>query len=269
MRVECERSPKSATWNVRLLPDASTEDDVRLDGPGLNALGVLVDEAAATDACRTLSIESASTTVFCRGMDLAFLTANPDEDMTPRVRAYAEVMAKLSRSATPTVCLVDGEVRGGGVGLAAACDAVYATGRASFALPELVVGLIPAMVMPLLTERLSRAQARWLALSGRTLDADDARRLGLVDEVVSDADAGRSALRRVGRSLRRVHPGAVVRLREFDDATSGLPIADALMAGAERTSADIRDEELLAGIAAMGEGELPAWAWRKPARDQT
>jgi methylglutaconyl-CoA hydratase/polyketide biosynthesis enoyl-CoA hydratase PksH len=248
--------------------DGSAANDVRLDGPGLTALVDLIDAAEADDGCRALVIESASPSVFCRGMDLAFLQDHSQEDLQPRIDAYAVAMERLRMCRRPTLALVDGEVRGGGVGLAAACDVVLGTTSASFALPELVVGLVPAMVMPLLEERMSPKRARWMALTGVTLDAAAAAEHGLMDDGPHPSvDVARKAARRLVRTLRRIQPAAVGRLKDHDAEIRDLSIADGLKLGAERTGADIRDPEILAGVAAMREGELPPWAWRAPERD--
>jgi enoyl-CoA hydratase/carnithine racemase len=78
---------------------------------------------------------------------------------------------------------------GGGVGLAAASDLVLASPRASFALPETLMGLIPAMIFPYVARRIGVSHARLLALGSRPLTAAAALEYGMVDEVADDLPA--------------------------------------------------------------------------------
>src|SRR5438477_5999325 len=84
-----------------------------------------------------------------------------------------------------TLAVVDEQALGGGVGLAAVCDYVLATERATFGLPELLLGLVPATIFPILLERMPPQRARRLALLGHTQNAAQASASGLVDEVVA------------------------------------------------------------------------------------
>jgi enoyl-CoA hydratase/carnithine racemase len=137
--------------------------------------------------------------VFCEGGAL-------DDPEEPRPRRFAALLAALERDPRPVIALVDGAAMGAGVGLAAAADLVLATPRARFALPETLLGLIPAMVFPVLARRLGVPRARALALGGEPLSAQDAHRCGLVDEVTEDLEA---ALLRHARRLSRMDPQAL------------------------------------------------------------
>ncbi len=115
----------------------------RLDARSLARLEV----ALAADEGSVLMLRG-SRAVFCRGMDLAAAT---DGAIERGARAYASVLGALRSAPRPTVALVEGEALGGGVGLLAACDLVIASTSATFALPEALYGLVPAMVVPVLT----------------------------------------------------------------------------------------------------------------------
>jgi enoyl-CoA hydratase/carnithine racemase len=134
---------------------------------------------------------------FCQGLDLEQLLA---ERMNERsaVKAYVEqteapsileryalLLDKLTHVPVPVIALVDGSALGGGVGLAAAADLVLASPRASFALPEAIWGLIPAVVFPYLARRVGVARAQLMALGLRPLTAHTAMTWGLVDEVIN------------------------------------------------------------------------------------
>lgn len=123
--------------------------------------------------------------VFCAGMDLqemqsTALLPNSQEVWRADSDLYRQVVETLFLVPCPTLCVVQGPVLAGGVGLVLACDMVVATDAASFALPEPRRGITASMVSPLLAHRVGAGPAGWLLLSGQTLSATDAGRLGMV-----------------------------------------------------------------------------------------
>jgi enoyl-CoA hydratase/carnithine racemase len=189
--------------------------------------GILGDAAG-----RTLVLEGADG-VFCRGMSLA---GHDDAgDPAEAARTFAACLAALRFAGKPTIAAVDGEALGGGLGIAAACDVVLATPRSSFGLPELLFGLLPAIVLPVVAERTSPQRARLLALRARSVPADRALELGLADEVVPEEELAR-AISRHARALSRSDPGAVAGLKRYTAEIAGLDVAGALDRGAEVTA---------------------------------
>jgi enoyl-CoA hydratase/carnithine racemase len=132
--------------------------------------------------------------------------------------------------------VVDGPAQGGGVGVAAAADFVLASERSSFALPEVLFGLIPAMVLPVLLERIRPQLARRWALTAESQGPSEALAAGLVDRVVPSAELER-AERRVVRELSRARPAAVRALSAYSARALELPLVEALAAGGELTLA--------------------------------
>ena len=151
---------------------------------------------------------------FCEGLDLSALARCPEGDApggaTLALDRFAALLQTIERTPRPVIAVVDGPALGGGVGLAAAADMVLATPRATFGLPETLMGLIPAMVFPALARRVGAACARWLALGAAVLPAADAWRIGLVDEVT---DAPDRTLARHVRRLERMDPRALASVK--------------------------------------------------------
>ena len=131
------------------------------------------------------------------------------------LRDYAALLGAIERHPRPVIALVDGAALGGGVGVAAAADLVLATARASFALPEVLVGLIPAVVLPVLARRIGWSHARSLALGRIPLSADAALRLGLIDEISDDLDRTQ---RRHASRFARMSPDALAAVKELSAA---------------------------------------------------
>lgn len=255
MRLRCE--PKdSPVWRVHL--ESGDKGEVAFDGEGLAQLDALLQAAEESKRCRVIVIES-TPGVFCRGMDLEFLVAHAGEDQSEKLLAYARCMERLRGSQKAVICLIDGQAMGGGVGLAAAADLVLATRRASFALPECVLGLIPAMVLPLLCERMPVQKARRMALSTTSVKAEEALAVGLVDELVEGPIQLEQALRRRLKRLLRASPRAVARLKRYSSEIATLSRVDALALGADQTAKDLLELETIAAIRGFMAGESPPW----------
>jgi enoyl-CoA hydratase/carnithine racemase len=142
-----------------------------------------------SDATARLVVLRGVEGAFCRGLHLEL--AGTGEDCG--IDAFRELMAELDGQPRPVIALVDGEAMGGGVGLAAVADLVLATRDARFALPETLMGLIPATVLPYIARRIGPARTRLLALGYRPLSAGEAQQWGLVDELVDDLEAAMAA----------------------------------------------------------------------------
>jgi enoyl-CoA hydratase/carnithine racemase len=121
---------------------------------------------------------------FCVGLDLGALGSRGAVDLS----GFARLLSAIEATPRPVVALVDGRALGGGVGIAAAADLVLASPRASFALPESLLGLIPSVVFPVLARRVGVPRARLLALGRRPLPASEALGWGLVDELGEDVE---------------------------------------------------------------------------------
>jgi enoyl-CoA hydratase/carnithine racemase len=185
---------------------------------------------------------------FCRGMDFGALVADPAA-IRRGVEAFARLVRTIRTLAKPVVAVVVGRALGGGVGIAAAADVVIASPRAAFGLPEALFGLVPGVVMPILLERMTPHQARWLALTGHTRSASEALELGLVDLVASD-DRLDATVKHTVRQLTRARESAVASLkRTFDDA--------AIARGVDETTRLLCSPEVGAAITAFVDGGLP------------
>jgi methylglutaconyl-CoA hydratase len=97
----------------------------------------------------------------------------------------AELMEILDGLSKPTICKVNGPAYGGGVGLVACCDIAICTEAAKFALTEVRLGLIPAVISPYVIAAIGERQARRYFLTAEPIEAHEAYHMGLVHEVVT------------------------------------------------------------------------------------
>jgi methylglutaconyl-CoA hydratase len=143
-------------------------------------------EETATSACRVVVVAGAGEG-FCSGLDLAALEASQSETAADH-RAEAERIARLFLSLyelpMPTIAAVRGAAIAGGSGLAFICDFTLAASNAKFGFTEVRIGFVPALVSAFLELQLGAKRTRDLLLTGRIFDAEEALRLGLVNEIV-------------------------------------------------------------------------------------
>ena len=99
-------------------------------------------------------------------------------------QATAEAVDRLNRLPVPVVALVQGGCFGGGTGIVSACDVVLAADNAIFSIAEVRWGLHPGIIVPHLNDAIGVRQVRRYALTGERFGAEEARRIGLVHEVV-------------------------------------------------------------------------------------
>lgn len=151
------------------------------------------------------------------------------EENVDDAMALAEMIRALDELPKPTIALVQGPAYGGGVGLVAACDmAVAAAETAKFALTEVRLGLIPAVISPHVLAAIGARQARRYFLTGETFDAAEAHRIGLVHHVVPAAELEKAAegiLETLAANGRR----AMAEVKDLIRAVTGRPMDHALM----------------------------------------
>ena len=118
---------------------------------------------------------------FSAGVDVAEHTADKVGEM---IEVFHGMFRRLDRLDVPTLAIVQGAALGGGCEVALFCDMVLASDKAKFGQPEIKVGVFPPIAAVILPRLVSRAKALELLLTGETIDAAEAYRLGLVNKVV-------------------------------------------------------------------------------------
>src|SRR5438270_5978522 len=116
-------------------------------------------------------------------------------------RATYEAVQRLNRLPIPTVALVQGGCFGGGTGVISACDVVIAADNALFSITEVRWGLTAAIIIPQLNDAIGVRQVRRYALTGERFGVEEARRIGLVHEIVPLKELESAGARIVGHLL--------------------------------------------------------------------
>jgi len=199
--------------------------------------------------------------VFCSGMDLENLKALVGRSTDQSVKD-SETMARLFRSLydfpRPTIAAVNGAAIAGGCGLATLCDFTLAVPEAKFGYTEVRIGFIPAIVSTFLLRQIGEKHARDLLLTGRIIGADEAHRIGLINEIVP-AEQLMQRARKLALELMENSPASLVSTKRLlsNNARVELDaqIQSAVLENAEiRATADFRE-----GISSFLEKRKPVW----------
>ncbi|MDP3907219.1 enoyl-CoA hydratase/isomerase family protein [Novosphingobium sp.] len=198
----------------------------------------LVAQAVADPAVRVIVLRAAGDGAFCAGADIGEMMANRDnaEWLAANQAAINAAQYELTRAAKPTIAFIDGDCIGGGCGLALACDIRVATPRARLGITPAKLGLVyPLHDTKLLIDLVGPGQARRILYTGALLDAAEALRIGLVEQLGADAEdliatiAGNSSFCASGTKqfVRRVLDG------QTDDDADTLATFAAAFSGAD------------------------------------
>jgi methylglutaconyl-CoA hydratase len=144
-----------------------------------------LDEVSKSEA--TVLILTGAGKAFCSGMDLenlkSLLGRTPEQNLSDS-RAMVQLFRALYEFPKVTIAAVNGPAIAGGTGLALLCDFTLAVPEAKFGYTEVRIGFVPAIVSTFLLRQVGEKQARDLLLTGRTFGSEEARRMGLINEIV-------------------------------------------------------------------------------------
>jgi len=207
---------------------------LRIDRPPMNALSAEVQDelvlaaAELTERTDVRAVVWGGPRVLAAGADVKEMATMSYADMVLRVDRLQAGLGALAAVPKPTVCAITGYALGGGLEVALACDVRVAGDDARLGVPEIQLGIIPGGGG---TQRLARlvgpARAKDLCFTGRHVRAEEALRIGLVDEVVAPDDVLSAATARAERYAQ----GPALALRAAKAAIDrgiGVPIEDGL-----------------------------------------
>lgn len=201
---------------------------------------------------------------FCSGMDLDALHAIAKQDAEENLgdsRIMARLFHRLYSFPKPVISAVNGAAIAGGCGLATFSDITLAVPEAKFGYTEVRIGFIPALVSVMLRRQIGEKRSRDLLLTGRTFDAAEGYRLGLVNEVVA-AENLMTRAREMAEVFLAASPTSLERtkrlLLHYDDAHVREEIEWATQANAQiRSTEDFRE-----GLSSFLEKRVPKWTGR-------
>jgi enoyl-CoA hydratase len=223
----------------------------------LRDLGAALDQVAAGDA-RALLVTGAGDRAFCAGADIKELMGRSLRAQHEGAAFGHTVFAKLDALPIPSIALINGYAFGGGLELALACTFRIALRTARLGLPEIKLGLIPGYGG---TQRLPRligeARALEMILTGRTVEAEEAERIGLINRIIE------GDLIEAGKNFAREMTGYSLPAMRFarDAVHRGLAFAlrDGLEIEADLNTLAFQTEDAVEGMIAFLEKRKPVF----------
>jgi methylglutaconyl-CoA hydratase len=199
---------------------------------------------------------------FCAGLDLDELQSlagkTHHENLADSAR-MARVYRRLYDFPKPTIAAVNGAAIAGGTGLATMCDFTLAVPNAKFGYTEVRIGFVPAIVSAILVWQVGHKLARDLLLTGRSFDAAEANRYGLVNEIVEPEQL----LERASELARELMQNSPSSLRVTKNLINGFIAAhlEQQIASAIQENAAIRStQDFREGVASFLEKRKPRWS---------
>lgn len=218
-------------------------------------------EETGSSSARVLVL-TGSNDAFCSGLDIAVLREmhgkSPQE-----YRADAERIARLFLAvyelSIPTIAAVHGPAIAGGAGLAILCDFTLATFEARFGFTEVRIGFVPALVSAFLALQLCGKHVRNLLLTGRIIDADEAHRIGLVNEAVPHEELAQR-VQSLADTLLANSPQSIAATKRLLLAQNKAWLDAAIKAALETNTQSRETADFQEGVAAFLEKRKPEWS---------
>ena len=200
---------------------------------------------------------------FCAGADLNWMKrvagCTPEENLLDAKR-LAELLSTLNELSKPTLARVQGPAYGGGVGLIAACDIAIGTYDAVFALSEVKLGIVPAVISPYVLAAIGERYSRRYMLTAERFSAAEAYRIGLLHELVPGEEQLDEAIAEILDSLLANGPCAQAECKALIRIVAGQPIdAETIDETARRITRVRASPEGREGLAAFLEKRQPNW----------
>lgn len=213
------------------------------------ALATLATSSAGD--VRAVVVTGRGERAFCAGSHVGEFESQRGTAGRERLELEERVSRSLADLPMPTIAAIEGNALGGGLELALCCDLRIASSRARLGLPEVRLAVTPGSGG---TQRLPRiigsARAKELILTGRIISADEAARIGLVNEVVPAGEA-RARADVVAEEIAARGPLAVREAKRLIDAALDLDLAAGLAAELEASERIFASEDMLEGANAF------------------
>ena len=235
-----------------------------------NALdGVMIRELTGAfrrlDADKKLRVAvlTGAGTAFCAGMDLASFAKCSKAGKAANLkdaRGLMRLLGLISGLKKPVIAMVNGPALGGGLGLASACDFVFASReKASFGAPEVRLGFLPAIILAYLIRRMGEASAKEFVIAGERLDAASAKTKGLASEITPHERLSGLTLAFAARLAAGASPASIAMIKKMFSWPGSLASAKGheyavRMNALARTNADFKK-----GLASFLSGRAVEW----------
>src|SRR6267142_1716754 len=247
------------TGNIATITLNRPEKRNAISTPMMAELQTALDEIERSHA--RVGILTGAGKAFCAGMDLDMLACiakqSPAENQEDS-RRIAKMFRRIWSFPRPLIAAVNGAAYAGGCGIATLCDFTLAVPEAKFGYTEVKIGFLPAIVSVFLTRQIGEKRSRDLLLTGRILEAVEAKEFGLVSEIVP-ADKLMERVNELADILIAASPSSLTRAKRLLTSAAAASV-DADLERAVLENARIRcTPDFQEGLASFLEKRKPVW----------
>ncbi len=215
-------------------------------------------QSALADAAVRVIVLTAAGTVFCSGADLKEQRTANEAGQLSGPGGLVPILEAIWHSPKPVIARVNGAARAGGIGLVAVCDIAVAVETATFAVNEVRIGVIPAIISVMLLPKIGMAKSMELFLTGELFDAVEATRIGLLNASAPASSLDAKVDQYVSGILKGA-PSAIAGAKQLVRDLPGMPIEEAFRTMTARSAAFFASEEAREGMTAFAEKRPPRW----------
>lgn len=224
----------------------------------LNKALVQLDEE---NSVRAIVITGEGDRNFCAGADLSEIKNVTALKRHEAQRLFVTLLQTLLNLRRPSIARLNGEVRGGGVGLALACDLIVSRPGLSFSTPEASLGLFPMMISTLLLRNLPPKRAMEMMLTGGSISVEEAKSLGLVSTISKEGTMGSldEAVEALTQRIASLSPRALRLGKEALNSSRDMPPVQALAQLNAWLTLCRESPDATEGLRAFQEKRPPSW----------
>jgi enoyl-CoA hydratase/3-hydroxyacyl-CoA dehydrogenase len=216
-----------------------------------------LERAERNENVRAIVITGAGR-AFCAGDDIkeVFSLKTPEEFEAFFWNFAAPTITKIVSLPKPVIAAVNGLAYGGGCEIAMLCDLVVASKNATFAIPEALIGAIPPVAAVIGAFVVGRLNVNWMVMTGEPISAEEAKRIGLVNEVVPHEELLLAA-ERMAKATMKAAPSSIKAIKKLANLNFN---QEKLKKAVEELINIVQTEEGKEGHKAFIEKRLPKWA---------
>ena len=220
-------------------------------------------EKANEDESIKLIVLSGEGKSFCAGADLNWMKKmvnyTTEENLEDSNR-LANMLKTMNECKKPVLGLIDGATMGGGVGLVSCLDFAVVTKRSFFALSEVKLGILPAVISPFVIAKIGESQSRRYFISGERFSSEKAKEIGLVHEVAETTEQAETILDKyIDQVLSSAPKARILAKKLVRDIKNISNLEGQIKYSCELISAVRVSEEGQDGMGALLEKRRPSW----------